>query len=83
VWPGFAQPPQQTNCADHLDRRVSTKPDQGDAARDNPGTDRHDGLYNVPPDGEVLKPESAAVQSDAAFRRKSDHDHLGYGDWCR
>jgi hypothetical protein len=28
---------------------------------------------------EVLKPESAAVQSDAAFRRGSDHDDLGYG----
>jgi hypothetical protein len=27
-------------AADHLDRRVGTKPDQSDAARDNPGTNR-------------------------------------------
>jgi hypothetical protein len=31
--------------------------------------------------GEVLKPKGTTVQSDAAFRRGSDHDHLGYGDW--
>ena len=37
VWPGLAQPPQQTNCADHLDRRVSTKPDQSDTACDTTG----------------------------------------------
>jgi hypothetical protein len=71
VWPGLAQPPQQTDCIDHLDRRVGTKANQSDAASDKPGTDRHHGLDHVPAHGEVLKPESAAVQSDAAFRRGS------------
>jgi hypothetical protein len=79
VWPGPAQPPQQTDCTDHLDRRVSTKANHSDAASDKPGTDRHQSLDHVPTHGEVLKPQGTAVQSDAAFRRESDHDDLGYG----
>jgi len=44
---------------------------------DNPGTNRHHSLDNVQSHGEVLKPQGTMVQNDAAFRRDSDHDHLG------
>jgi hypothetical protein len=40
-------------------------------------------LDHVPAHGEVLKPPGTMVQNDAAFRRDSDHDHLGHGDWSR
>ena len=46
-----------------------------------PGTDRHHSLDHIPAHREVFKPQGTTVQSDAAFRRGSDHDHLGYGDW--
>lgn len=49
------------------------------AARDNTGTDRHQSIHNVPPHREVLTPQGTMVQSDAAFRRRRGHEHLGYG----
>ena len=72
------QSPQQTERTDHLDRRVSAKSDQGDAACDNTGTDRYDGFDDVPANREVFKPQGPAVQRNAAIRGESDHDPLGY-----
>jgi hypothetical protein len=57
----LAQPPQQPNSADDLDAGVHAEADQGDAAGEQPSADGHERLDDIPPDGEILQPQPAAV----------------------